>query len=125
MKECEGQFIYHDGKHWLVHSYQKDVGFDGSGGGWFASPLFYPKPNEVKVGVGAANWCYVCHGAFIQKPESNVIVKAYQSFLEHLNWCKKIQEKSNCDLTKINYHITLYENLLTEITITLHSKGKG
>lgn len=114
--ECEGQFIYYDGKYHLVHDYKKDVGFDGSGGGWFASPLFFPKPDEVKVGVGASNWCYVSNGAFVKNPENKIIKKAYQSFLEHLYWCKETQEKMDCDLTKINYYITLYENLITKLS---------
>ena len=110
----EGKFIYCDGKYWLVHHYEKKVGFDGSGGGWFASPVFFPKPDEVKVGVGAGNWCYVCNGAFLKNPEKEVMIKAYQSYLEHLNWNKMIAEKMSNDDPRVQGIIDYYEELIKQ-----------
>ncbi len=108
----EGQFIYYDGKYWLVHKYDSDL-YDG---GYFASPLFFPKPDEVKVGVGAGNWCYVCNGAFLKEPEINIIKKAHMSYLEHLKWCKDTQEKMNTDTKIIKYRIQFYEHLIESRT---------
>ena len=110
----EGKFIWYDGKYWLVHQHEDEVGFDDSGGGWFASPLFYPTPKEVKVGVGAGNWCYVCNGAFLKDPEIVEMKKAYLSYLEHLNWSKGIQEKmGNIDKRMLDI-IKFYESLVRQ-----------
>ena len=106
----EGQFIYYDGKYWLVHNYSKDV---VDGGGWFASPIFFKKDDIVEVVVGAGNWCYVCNGAFHKEPEIEVVKKAYLSYLEHLNWCKETQQKMNTDTIIINDLIQFYHNLLS------------
>lgn len=104
----EGKFIYYDGMYWLVHHFDKDL----YGGGWFASPLFSPKPDEIEVSVGAGNWCYASNGAYLKDPDTEMMKRAYQNYLEHLKWCRETQIKQNCDLTTINGFIKYYGDLL-------------
>lgn len=108
-----GQFIYHDGKYWIVEN-QRDF---AHGIGWFATPLLF-KNNVVYCDHAEANWCYASNGAFYKKPEPNVMKQAYESYLLFLRDSRKLQTSyPNHDLTLINSWIKLFQSLLNKIPL--------
>ena len=70
---------------------------------------------KADVRPAGGNWCYKSNGAMLKNPERNVMIEAYKSYLKHLRWSKKIQEKMKYDTKKINKHIEHYEKLLSKV----------
>lgn len=110
METHEGKFIYHCGRYWLVEKFDSQL-YEG---GFFAIPIHFDKYNKVQVIQGGANWCYKSNGAILKNPDKDVIVQAYKSQLEHLQWCKENQKKYGGNLLKINKIIKFYNKLLKE-----------
>lgn len=106
-----GQFIYHNGKYWIVEN-QRDF---AHGIGWFATPIFFNN-NVAYAAHTESEWCYASKGANYKNPEPDVMEEAYVSYLEYLKESKRLQTKyPNHDLSLINSWIELFETLLKKV----------
>ena len=110
-RRLAGNFIYYDGKYWLVEHSDNEL----QGGAFFAVPIYFNEEQEAEVRHGGANWCYKANGAFLRNPTKDVIVEAYQSHLKHLEWCKEMQKDYRSDLERINAEIDFYTKLSNEV----------
>jgi len=114
----EGKFIYYGGRYWMIEKFDPDL----YGGGFFVVPIYFNDKREAEVRHAGSKWCYKCNGAILKNPERKVVIEAYKSQLEHLEWCKNMQKEclfekkedyQDC-LIKVNTKIEYYKKLLAE-----------
>lgn len=112
-KEKQGEFIYYQGKYWLVHKNDADL-YEGA---YFASPI-YQVEEGFEVRHGGSNWCYKIKGVLEKDPEHNIIKASFESQIKHLKWAihmmrhAKREEWYNKQLMEYEEEISFYESKL-------------